>query len=61
MAVAVHAQSKIVAQQFATSLRSFACANEPLHGLVAINDQGLPSGVGLEFRPPVPLMIDIVC
>jgi len=20
--------------------------------LVAINDQGLPSGVGLEFRPP---------
>jgi hypothetical protein len=35
-------KSKIAAQQFATSLRSFACANELMNGLVAINDQGLP-------------------
>jgi len=52
LAVAVHAQSKILVQQFAASRRSIASANELMNGLVAINDQGLPSGVEIGFRPP---------
>jgi hypothetical protein len=51
-AVAVHVQSKIVVQLFATSLRSFACINKLLHGLVAINDRGFVSGGEIDFRLP---------
>ena len=50
--MAVHAQKENSSTTVCNFASIFACANELMNGLVAINDQGLPSGVGLEFRPP---------
>jgi len=48
----VHAEKQNSITTVCNFASIFACANELMNGLVAINDQGLPSGVGLAFRPP---------